>query len=50
MNAPTRHTGRRLLVVDHCPHCGHPHIHAAEPSLGPYRVGGCRRPYLLDTP
>lgn len=44
-------TGRQLLVVDRCPTCGRPHIHAAEPTLGPYRVPpACRQPYLLDLP
>ncbi len=46
----SKSTGRALLVIDHCPHCTAPHIHANEPTLGPYRLAPCRQPYLLDTP
>jgi hypothetical protein len=40
-------TGRQLLAVDLCPHCGRSHIHSIEPTT-PYRVAGCGQPYLIE--
>ncbi|GAA4209554.1 hypothetical protein GCM10022252_76240 [Streptosporangium oxazolinicum] len=41
--------GRKLAVVDECPHCERVHWHT--PQYGThYRVPPCRQPYLLTLP
>lgn len=39
---------RQILVVDHCPHCQHAHVHSAHPGVGAYRRSGCGNPYVLE--
>jgi hypothetical protein len=41
-------TGRTLLLVPNCPHCGNAHTHSTEPPH-PYRRAACGHPYLLET-
>lgn len=45
----TAASGRQLLLVPRCPHCGYPHTHSADPGLSHFRVAPCGRTYLLET-
>lgn len=46
---PGAQPGRRLALVDTCPHCGHTHWHTPAHGLR-YRIAGCGRPYLVWLP
>lgn len=45
----TAASGRQLLLIPRCPHCGYPHTHSADPGLSHFRVAPCGRTYLLET-
>lgn len=46
---PGARPGRRLALVDVCPHCERAHWHTPAYGLH-YRTAGCGRPYLVHLP